>query len=288
MPMGLTTKVLVRGGLGNQMFQVAFGLVLAKRYGGDVAFVDFSKDARVMRDWGLSAFGVTRAKVSPLAWRLYRYFVIAARRWAWLGRMVSGAVMLEPLTGDRTALPVRQPVLVDGYWQHVAYYLDHVTALRKQFMIPLGEHGKQLQALRASGRPIVALHARRGDYISDPAAAEFQVCDVAYYRRAWDTLQARLDRPQLWVFSDDPVWAQANLSFDADVQFAQSGSGEPAWVDLMRMAHCDHFIISNSSYSWWAAFLSAGPDKQVVAPACWRVGMPTRGMGICPDEWALL
>lgn len=281
--------VLIRGGLGNQMFQVAYGTVLAQRYGVAVRHVDFSQDARVQRDWGLSVFGVPRHALSRPQWLALRYGIIAARKLqnatAWARPF---GMQLEPVEGGRLDWPAQAPWLSDGYWQQASYYQDALPALRARFHVDLGVHGAQLRALRQMGRPIVAMHARRGDYVSDPAAAMHLVCDVAYYQRAWADLKARVPQALLWVFSDDLEWARTHLSFEPDTQFAEGTPRQPAWVDMMRMARCDHFIISNSSYSWWAAMLASTPGKQVVAPTHWLVGKPTRDAGICPGDWVLL
>ncbi|MGC4062646.1 MAG: alpha-1,2-fucosyltransferase [Aquabacterium sp.] len=281
--------VLIRGGLGNQMFQVAYGLVLAQRYGVTVGHVDFSKDARVSRDWGLSVFGIQQHPLSPARWALLRYALIAARKVQnAIGWARPFGIQLEPESGGAVSWPTRAPWLADGYWQQVSYYLEHLPLLRRQFQVDLGAYDQQGQLLRMKGRPVVAMHARRGDYVSDPAAAMHLVCDVAYYQRAWQRMAARLERPILWVFSDDPDWARAHLNFGPDTEFAHSEAGQPVWVDMMRMATCDHFIISNSSYSWWAAMLACHADKQVIAPAHWLVGRPTAEIGICPQDWTLL
>lgn len=280
--------LLIRGGLGNQMFQVACGLVMAQRYGVRIRHVDFSGDARVDRAWGLSVFGVDREPISAAQWQVLRYAVMAGRRLQRLGWQRPLGMWLEPLDGSVPQWPVHAPWLADGYWQKAAFYLPYQAALRQRFQVALGAHGAQVESLRARGRPLVAMHARRGDYVSDPAAAMHLVCDVAYYRRGWERLRQSLPDPQLLVFSDDPAWAREHLCFAPDAQFVQGEPGQPAWVDMMRMSRCDHFIISNSSYSWWAAFLADSPGKQVVAPDHWLVGQSTAPLGVCPPDWQLL
>jgi len=285
----MKTWVLVRGGLGNQMFQVAYGAALKARFGADVGYVDFSQDARVKRDWGLSAFGVERVALPPARWRLLRWLVIAARRLQdGAGVPVPDVVWVEPEVGGWRPWPRRAPLVADGYWQQVRYLSDLLPTLRGLFQADLGPYGASVAQWRAGGRPLVALHARRGDYVSDPAAAMHLVCDTGYYSRAWSHVRDAVPDARLVVFSDDPTWAQAHLQLADDVIFATSDPGQPAWVDMMRMRACDHFIISNSSYSWWPAFLADRPGKIVVAPDHWLVGVATRGIGICPEDWTLL
>lgn len=134
----------------------------------------------------------------------------------------------------------------------------------------------------------MAMHVRRGDYVSDPAAAMHLVCDVGYYERACSEMLKRVPDAQFVVFSDDMNWVRGHISLPADTAYALASKDQPAWVDLMLMRCCDHFVISNSSYSWWAAFLSEHPGKQVIAPDHWLVGVTTRSIGICPEDWLLL
>ena len=89
------------------------------------------------------------------------------------------------------------------------------------------------------------------------------------------------------VFSDDSVWARSNLNLEGDVEYIESTDSVSSWIDMARMSRCQHFIISNSSYSWWGAWLSDHPSKIVIAPNFWLQGRPTIDLGLCPEAWIL-
>ena len=85
-----------------------------------------------------------------------------------------------------------------------------------------------------------------------------------YYKAALDHFDS--DRNVI-VFSDDPLWCHDEPTF-ADDRFIIS-ENEDNRVDLCLMSLCNDFIIANSTYSWWGAWLSSNKDKKVIAPLQW-------------------
>jgi hypothetical protein len=75
--------------------------------------------------------------------------------------------------------------------------------------------------------------------------------------------------PKFFVFSDDPEWAQDNLELPGQMVAIKHNLGTNDVEDLRLMQHCKHFIIANSSFSWWGAWLSVAPGKTVIAPSQW-------------------
>jgi hypothetical protein len=75
-------------------------------------------------------------------------------------------------------------------------------------------------------------------------------------------------RPHCFVFSDDLDWVRANLDTGHPTTFVGHNTDTP-WEDLRLIAACRHFIVANSSFSWWGAWLGAWPCIQVIAPARW-------------------
>jgi hypothetical protein len=94
-------------------------------------------------------------------------------------------------------------------------------------------------------------------------------CSVEYYRRAVELITSRTESPFFWVFSDDLKWCEENLSFinPKRLVFHQAVEGRMEWY-LELMKRCRHFIIPNSTFAWWAAFLSSSAEN-VVASLQW-------------------
>lgn len=284
----MTMWVLVRGGLGNQMFQLAFATALAARFGQTPRYVDLSSHARVARQWSLGCFGVEPTKVGVLtrAWLAASAVLNRKLRSPVLARRTGALIELDEFTGPPPL--TRAPTLISGYWQGPAYFAGYEREVRAALRFPDVPPRWQIVP-RTAGAPRVAIHVRRGDYVSDPIAAQHHlVCDPAWYRRAWAGLRESIPGAQAWVFSDDPEWVRSALALDGDVQLVALDATRPAWCDLAEMSRCDHFVISNSSFSWWAAYLGQRNGTKVVAPAHWFRGRRTADLRICPPEWQLL
>ena len=131
----------------------------------------------------------------------------------------------------------------------------------------------------------VCVSVRRGDFVSNPEfAKKFNVCGPVYFKRATAEIKKRVKDPTFIIFSDDVEWCRQNLKIPGKVYY-EDGT-DPVWEKLRLMYSCKHFIISNSTFSWWAQYLSRNDDKVVIAPAIWRED------GYCKDiyekDWILI
>lgn len=116
----------------------------------------------------------------------------------------------------------------------------------------------------------VCVTIRRGDYFSNSNYEKvYGICDGKYYKKAIDFLCSTLLNPKFFIFSDDIEWVKKNIEFPKDSYFEDGN--DPIWEKLRLMYSCKHFVISNSTFSWWAQYLSRNPEKIVVSPAKWRL-----------------
>ena len=104
-----------------------------------------------------------------------------------------------------------------------------------------------------------------------PENAALQVCTPDYYRRALAAAAAALPGATFVFFSDDPDWVRENLQVPGQ-KTLYAPAGGTAVGDLALMQQCSDFIMSNSTYSWWAQYLGSAPQKQVFAPCRWYAG----------------
>lgn len=130
----------------------------------------------------------------------------------------------------------------------------------------------------------VCITIRRGDFLSDKYSKRFCVCTEDYFYRGIEYMKKHLNNPKFFVFSDDVEWCKNNMKFPEDTQF-EDGT-DPIWEKLRLMYSCKHFIISNSTFSWWAQYLSRNDEKIVVAPNKWR--NDECKLGIFQDNWVKL
>ena len=116
----------------------------------------------------------------------------------------------------------------------------------------------------------VCVSVRRGDYLSPEHIKDFYVCDESYFRRAIEVAKNTIENPTLFFFSDDIEWVKEHIKSDLP-SYYESGNS-PVWEIMRLMYSCKHFIISNSTFAWWAQYLCRNTDKVVIAPDRWRNG----------------
>lgn len=173
-----------------------------------------------------------------------------------------------------------------GYWQSERYFRDHSEQIRKDFSFKLPLNEKNLKLAHEINQiNAVSLHIRRGDYISNPKAAEVHgTCSLDYYRSAVKYIAEKIQFPHFYIFSDDILWVENSLKIDYPHVFVSSNQGAESYNDMRIMSMCKHNIIANSSFSWWGAWLNPNPNKIVVAPRQWFAkGNETKDL--IPNSW---
>ena len=152
-------------------------------------------------------------------------------------------------------------VSLQGYFQTEKYFkhIEHQIRDEFTFVDDILEPCKEM--IGTVDNPI-ALHVRRGDYVIN-SENHFNL-PLEYYEAA---LKHFDDDRNVIVFSDDPKWCHEQSIF-ADDRFIISENADNR-VDLCLMSLCNDFIIANSTYSWWGAWLSYNKNKKVIAPVQW-------------------
>jgi len=117
-------------------------------------------------------------------------------------------------------------------------------------------------------RESVAIHVRRGDFVSNSKAASFHcLTTIEYYQAATNYLKKKVADPRFFVFSDDPEWAKKNLGQFLKNSFFVRGS--MPYEDIILIKNCRHQIISNSGFGWFGAWLNKNEEKILIAPKEW-------------------
>jgi Glycosyl transferase family 11 len=278
----------VQGGLGNQLFQLASLMAAAGRQGRPL-YLDLRYFRhRESRPYMLRRLGFQVRELHPwfdpiLPWPWSR---LPARR-----RSLLMNIVLERAHGYSDQLESLPPrAWVSGYWQSPLYFAD----LRDHFRSVLapsrfefsGRGGGVLQALRRSELP-AAVHVRRGDYITNPAANSWHgVCPLDYYCQAISYLTTR-GHDTIFVFSDDPPWSRKHI-LHPRVRHIDPPTSARDYEDLILMSQCQGLAISNSSFSWWAAWLSNADDRSIIAPEKWFNKAPHSAVTLIPEGWVRL
>lgn len=242
----MNAKILLHGGLGNQMFGWAFGRSLSLELGADL-YIDDSVLAvhKVKRELTLDIF--PNIKLS----RIDNQGLIAD--FADFSITYSNTYVDEILKELRDK-PEIGTLNMNGYFQSKKLFEKHLDVIKKDFELP-----KRLLKDNA-----VSLQVRRGDYVGN----EFhEVCTVDYYNKAIKMMQSKLENPTFYIISEDPEWVINNLQFnESPYEVPERRSSKSEKDDFETMMSCDFHIISNSSFGWWPAMLTA---KEVISPSIW-------------------
>lgn len=292
---GLSRLVVVRltGGLGNQLFQYAAArrLALARRTTLTLDLGWFRHEAPsypAPRAYELECFRLPARTVSLSPATIARLEQgLAARVGRWPSRRIRLPVIQQNEAWDmidERVLHGPADVMLLGYWQSERYFQDAAETIRAELRLPAApdaRFGQLLEAIESS--EAVAVHVRRGDYVSVPQVAERHgTLPPSYYRQAVNLVAERTGADaRVFVFSDDPEWAEEHLALELPTNHV----GRTDWsapVDLRLMASCRHHVIANSSFSWWAAWLAERAGHVVVAPRAW---FRDRSTAIVPPRW---
>ena len=279
--------VRVMGGLGNQMFQYAFYRALCAQ----------GKDARLDTSWfeqfqahngyELERLFAVKPQMAPYAacealgemkmdilHRMVRKFYTKKTYYAQTAK--------AGICYDEKILAIDNMYL-SGYWQSEQYFLAIAKTVREDFSFKLPMDEKNIAYMQAiAGSNSVSLHVRRGDYLNN--AVHGGICSVDYYQKAIRFMEAQIDNPCFFVFSDDISWCKEHLSIPQAI-YVTGNNGTDSYNDMRLMSLCKHNIIANSSFSWWGAWLNTHADKVVIAPEKWFNIKNVTTKDLLPKDW---
>lgn len=180
-------------------------------------------------------------------------------------------------------------VYLRGYFQSEKYFMDCKQEIVDQFSFKV-EMTNHLQASleKIKESVTISLHVRLGDYLAPSANSIMEPFDLAYYKRAIDYMQMQFNKPKFLVFSDQIDSAKTLLDIDADLFFVDAALSKNAYEDFYLMQRCQHHIITNSTFSWWAAYLNQQRHKKVVAPQKWYKKHFGDATDLYPENWVIL
>ena len=194
-------------------------------------------------------------------------------------------------------LKVEGTVHLDGLWQSEGYFQDVADVIRDDLrLIPPQDSVNERIANEMSQCNAVAVHVRllhgigvAEDTSGDPGLVnERYTLGPSYYARAAQCLQDKMSDPHFFLFSDRPEDARRLLNVaDENVTCVRHNrADEDACADLWLMTQCKHFIIANSTFSWWGAWLAPGDEKIVITPDSGPSGPGYWAIqGLVPDRW---
>jgi hypothetical protein len=284
------------GGLGNQLFQYALGRALSIKNDAPLKLDISVFDTYKIRQYGLHHFNIVEHMASVGDIDRFRRagsnrLMNFASRLGVLPESLRFTTIAEGgFSFDPRVLQARGNVYLDGYWQSEKYFKEIENVIREEFTVkdeadPVNDEIVR----RIMDTDSVCLHVRRGDYASNPEINKiYGLCGPEYYYAAIGELTRALAAPHFFIFSDDPQWARENLEIDYPVTFVSHNGESRDYEDLRLMSLCKHYVIANSSFSWWGAWLGSHPAKMVFAPKGWFRTREHDTRDLIPDSWRVI
>jgi Glycosyl transferase family 11 len=292
------TIVKLQGGLGNQMFQYALGRSLSLQLNTSLQ-LDLSfllnrgrNEKHVFRDYELDIFNLDvkfanlkekNNYICPypsnpelafwkLRKRVFKYNYYAEKKFSF----------------DPEVISLKGNIYLDGYWQTPKYFdkVKDIILADFSFKEDMSDNFKNIaDEIRDSNS--ICLQVRRGDYVSNPETSQFHgVKEIDYFDDAISHISRTIEDMRIYVFSDDIHWCMENIKFKFSTTFIEHEYPNGKAEEYFRlMGLCRHFIISNSTFGWWAAWLSQNQNKIVIAPKKWFKDSTINTSDLIPDNW---
>jgi hypothetical protein len=287
-------KVLIYGGLGNQMFQYALNIALnQKENESRITFSSFFYDKHHN---GFNLGYAFQLKL-PFPSNIYNSVLIHA---GFLYKNKIATFLIRKFVSryhsslqkynEKIEFIFDEEVfhqkskLIMGTWQSERYFKNIRDILIQEFKFnePTDTKNKELvEQIKNSNS--ISIHVRRGDYLKSQWSDTHAVIkNENYYIDSIKFIDVRVKNPHYYIFSDDISWAKENLKL-RNCTFIEHNEGKNAYIDMYLMSLCKHNIIANSTFSWWGAWLNTNKDKIVIMPEQWLNNFNTPD--IFPTEW---
>lgn len=294
--------IRINGGLGNQMFQYAFGKAMAHELNLNVLYdlnwlrTTHAHRKATNRKDELQAFCVQIKEVDPKSVTGF-----ALRKSNWIKKTICWFLFTfrilhllrekEEFAID-TFLKSRitKIAYIKGYFQTEDYFKAYEDEIRKDFTLaqPLSDSSLKYSQL-ITEHNAVSIHVRRGDYVHNQQINKFHgTCSNEYYQQAINYISTHVEYPVFFIFSDDLAWVkQQPWVSEINKVYVEGNTDTQSYEDMCLMSLCKHQIIANSSFSWWGGWLNQNACKIVIAPRKWlkQDNMNKKVKRLIPEEW---
>ncbi len=273
------------GGLGNQMFQYAFARSLSLKYNIELKIdLSYLKNRNrnpdfVYRDYDLNLFNV-HEDFEINCDRLFKFKKLLRIKEPNFHYSHSSVNSIEKLIKRKIN------IYLQGYWQSPIYFSKYEKQIREDFKFKNNIENsdnkiiKLLHKIKSTSS--VMINVRRTDYLKVPL---FNIIGLDYINKAKQILESKIQNPHYYIFSDDIAWCEENLKSHNFTIVDHSYKGDKFGYYLQLMSRCEHFIIPNSTFAWWSAWLNINKNKIVIAPKQWFTDINFNTKDLIPSDW---
>lgn len=261
------------GGLGNQIFEYAFYLSVKERFESH-------------KIWGI--YDEKRFKEHSGGFEIEKIFDIKLPKTSKIAKIVMFCIMVWNKYIHKTSLychnltkPNYNAIVFNAFKMNKDFY-EHRHDWISFKPLVLNDLNKRI-VKEMSKTLSVAIHVRRGDFLSDKYAAKHaNVASLQYYKDAINYIREKMISPKFYVFSDDISWCKKNLEL-LDATFVDWNVGNESFIDMYLMTHSKANIIANSTFSYWGAYMNKN-NPIVLYPEKWK-NSEAEGLDIFLDSW---
>lgn len=245
------------GGLGNQMFQIAATVSLALENDDKFGF-DFEKCNTPLQGNSAIKYQKNFFKKIPEI------------------KNFNHDSFYKEIKFSYDKINYKKNILLEGYFQSEKYFLPHKKNIQKIFEINQEDIKKIKDYFGEDLHEFTCVHVRRGDYLNLPGF--YCTCDLDYF---WQAIKICNTKKYIFI-SDDIDWVKKNFISE---NFYYSNFCDEI-LDFTLLTLCKNIVISNSTFSWWGAYLNKNENKIVVSPKKWFGGSGHQDYhDIYPDNW---
>ena len=249
--------VKIGDGMGNQMYNYACGYAVARKTGEELRLDRSACDNSTLRDFELDHFHIRYKEKESFPNRTFWQKLYKRLR-----RDLKYQVVFEQdmfAVDERVFAKTKREKYLHGYWQCLGYFEEYLDELREMFT-PNYDQSEEVKALMKQLRETdsCALHVRGGD-LGGPSRE--------YFQRAIERMQEEKPGVSFYVFTNDAPKAKECLDGKtAEMKYVTELGTFSDIDEFFLMSSCQNQIISNSTYSTWAAYLNTAPGRVVIAP----------------------
>lgn len=254
----------LKGGIGNLMFQIAGLEYFAFKNNFETFYYNMDKRFNMLKE--------------KKGWSHSFNYVKMFENFNWPAKKIPKGFRRIVLPFTYQPIQIVDNVYYDAFFQSEKFFPD------RNFILKLFEPSnfikeklKKYEYLKEF--KTIAIHVRRGDFVKLKHIHPPQTKE--YYLNAIKKIETFNNIDKYVIFSDDIKWCKNTFDINKSI-FIEN---EKDYVEIFLQSQCNHNIISNSSFSWWGAYLNINPSKKVIAPKIWFLGDKYNPKDIVPDSW---
>jgi hypothetical protein len=289
MELELTLEIELLGGLGNQLFGFAAGVAASQRIQTELLLntSQLSHRGYQLPKLGISiattdAFRIQKSKrLEEIIWKL------SLKKFSQPVKMINEKSLFTETEKivDKRFFNIENNTYIRGYYQSVQYFEQYRDKITQSLTLNI-QNNTQAATIRSDigKNPWTAVHVRRGDYLDNLEV--FQLTSKNYYKNAVQVIDVQNKKMNYVVFSDDIDLAK-NVFPNGYLYIGPKELSDPGQI-LILMSCADNLIASNSSLSWWAAYLSKMDHGLKIFPRPWFLSDLKKDSDILLPEWISL